>query len=409
MLVNSSISSSRARAETVSYGRFLFAFFAPLACTIPFLAASYAFLKNTGELDSIEDIAAAQRTTGALYGTALHPNIYAYKLALLHAADPEVVAIGSSRVLQIRAGSFAQPFVNLGRTVNYPDEAVKLIDDMLAISRPRVALLGVDFWWFNPGMKFAFTFDTHRVRGGELSSDALLAPVRWLLEGKLDARTFRDIATGGHPLRVEGVPMFGVQAGTRGNGFAGDGSYYYLGTVYGRSAAEDPRFADTLGRIARNEGQFRRAEAPDEERLARLKYAVARLEAAGVRVITFLPPVAGRVLAALRQDGDGYAYIDRARRRLAEIGRHHYDFHDPAILGAGDCEFVDGFHGGDVLFARILERIGADPDSGLAPYLNLEQLRSVIDNNKNRSLADDRYRRPGEKERDFLELGCDKS
>ena len=54
--------------------------------------------------------------------------------------------------------------------------------------------------------------------------------------------TFAGYVSEGYPISVRGVPMFGVQAITRGNGFAGDGSYYYLGTIYGRGPAEDPRF-----------------------------------------------------------------------------------------------------------------------------------------------------------------------
>jgi hypothetical protein len=374
---------------------------------LPLLGLSYLFLRNSGELDSIEAIAAAQQRSEALYGTAIHANVYAYKMALLKERSPDIVAIGSSRVLELRAGDFSALFVNLGRTANYPDEAAEVVKDVMAVSHPKLILLAVDFWWFNPKMVFAFNFDTHRIRGGDLTSDALISPARWLLEGKLRTRAFLDMVAAGHPVKVGGVPMFGVQAITRGNGFAGDGSYYYLGTVYGRGPAEDPHFSDTFGRIARNTSQFVRAAAPDEQRLAAFATLVRRLERTDVRLITFMPPVAPSVLTAMQKAG-GFDYIDSARRRIAEISSHHYDFHDARSIGAGDCEFIDGFHGGDVVAARILDRIAADQASGLAAYLNRHKVREIIDKDAGRALADDRYRQPGESEKDFLELGCNK-
>jgi len=322
---------------------------------------------------------------------------------------PDVVVIGSSRVLQMRAASFNGTFFNLGRTANYVDEAAKVVDDLLKIVHPRVILLGVDFWWFNPNITFAFNFDTHRIRGGKLTSDALMAPARWLLEGKMTPATFADILFAGHPVKVGGVPMFGVQAVTRGNGFAGDGSYYHLGTVYGRGPVEDSRFTDTLGRIARNTSQFRRATAPDEQRLAALGRLLARLEEKGIRVITFLPPLAPRVLAAMAAEGDAYGYINAVRRRIAALSRYNYDFHDAAAIGAGDCEFVDGFHGGDVVFARMLAAIADDEANGFLPLLNRDAIRTTIAQYAGRAIADNPYRLPGEAERDFLELGCKKS
>ena len=374
---------------------------------LPFLGASYLFLSNSGELDSIDTVASIQQHSNALYGTAIFNNVYAYKFALLRLRKPDVVAIGSSRALEIRAADFKAPFVNLGRTANYADEMAKVVDDVLAVSHPKLVLLEIDFWWFNPKMRFAFNFDTHKIRGGALTSNALLSPARWLLEGKIAPRLLAHVLTAGHPVTVGGIPMFGVSAITRGNGFAGDGSRYYLGTVYGRSRAEDPHFSDTLGRIAKNTSQFVRSSTVNEDAFRTLRETLDRLRRAGIRTITFLPPVAPSVLRVMNRT-HGYGYIDTVRRRLAEISPHNYDFHDAATIGAPDCEFIDGFHGGDVVLARILNRIAADPQSGLAPYLDLQAVHAIIKNHAGHALADDRYRLPGEREIDFLKLGCRK-
>ncbi len=389
--------------------RFIIAFFIPILLASPLAGANYLFLRNAGELDSIEQVAAMQQKSSALYGTALHPNVYPYKIELLRASNPKVVVIGSSRVLQIRGSHFLTPFVNLGRTVNYPAEAEKLVEDMLAVSKPELVLFGVDFWWFNPHSIFAFTFASHEFRGGELSVDALIAPVKWLWQGKVSPSLFFNIIRSGHPFRVNRVPMFGVQAIVLGNGFSSDGSNYYLGTVYGRGSAEDPKFSDTLSRIARKIGQFRQAREIDESRFEVLRRTIERLEAEGIRVITFLPPLAPTVLAAMKQDAQSYQYIDEVRARMPEISAHHFDFHDGRVLGTSDCEFVDGFHGGDVTFGRLLDAIATDPSSGLSRYFAAERVRAVIKMFAGNALSDHRYRLDGENELDFLEIGCAKT
>lgn len=388
--------------------RFLIAFFVPIVLGLPVAAANYFFLRNTGELDSIESVIAIQRREGGFYGTAIHANSYAYKLALYETVRPKVVAVGSSRVLEIRQSFFKVPFVNLGRTVNYPAEAEKLVGDMLAIHKPELVLLGIDFWWFNARNVFAFDFRSHDIRGGELTSDGLVAPSKWLVEGKLAPRAFGEALAGGHPLMIGGRPMLGVQAWSRGNGFGPDGSMYYLGTIYGRGPAEDPKFADTLSRIARDDAQFRRGSTADEARLATIFRVVKKLQAAGVKVVAFAPPVAPTVFQALEKEREGFRFIDDARRRLATL-RNFYDFHDPERIGAADCEFIDGFHGGDVVLARLLEAMAREPASGFSRYLDIGAVHQAGYGNRGRATADNAYQLPGEHEVDFLRLGCDKS
>ena len=57
------------------------------------------FLWRVGELWSLSDIVSRQGRTGAIYGSAMHDDSFDYKLQLVSAAKPDVVALGSSRVL----------------------------------------------------------------------------------------------------------------------------------------------------------------------------------------------------------------------------------------------------------------------------------------------------------------------
>ena len=41
----------------------------------------------------------------------------------------------------------------------------------------------------------------------------------------------------------------------------------------------------------------------------------------------------------------------------AGMAEESYDFTDGAALGGGDCEYLDGRHGGDVVYMRLLQKV----------------------------------------------------
>ncbi len=391
------------------YRRFLIVLVVPIVLLLPAGFANWLFLHNAGELTPIEAVAQIQQDEGGLYGTALHPNVYPYKLELYRARRPAVVAIGSSRVLQFRQHHFARPFTNLGRTVNYPAEAVKLVRDMLAISTPEVVLFGIDHYWLNPAFTTAPNFRTHDLRGGDLNPDALVTPFNWLVDGRIDAAAYRAFVAGTVPRAPNGAPLLGVQAIFDGAGFGPDGSWYYDHYIYGRRLPEDPEFRDTLRRIATGTAQFRYGDEIDPQRVRDLRTAIDVLRDAGVRVVTFVPPMATPVRAAMGALGDAYAYAEPARAAIADLDTVHADFLDATSIGVSDCEFIDGFHVGDVGAARLLGALANMPDSPLSNYIDANAIDETIKANAGHASADRRHRRNGEHEIDFLALGCVKN
>ena len=384
--------------------RYLLIVLLPLLALLPLGGMNALFLDHTGELLTGQEAAAIQQEVPALYGSALHDAVYTYKLALLAARRPDVVVIGSSRVLAMNQSMFAVPFTNLGRTVNYPDEALKLAHDMLAIHRPQVVMFGLDPWWLNPRWIHAPDFRAHENLGGDLSPAALFAPLRWLADGRIDWPLYRDRLTDAEPVTVDGVTLLGLQAMTLHRGYRPDGSLFRGGLLYHAHNA-DRVFGDTLSRIAGDQAQFRFGDAIDAQRVATLAETVALLQAAGVTVTTYLPPVAPTVREAMSGSGDRFAYLHAARDALATLGAAHLDAWDDATLGQVDCEFFDGFHHGETVDLRILLALAAVPgglDAGLLRDDLAERLAAAAG-----SAQDDLvFGIPGQPVRDFLELGC---
>lgn len=373
---------------------------------MPIGIGNYIFLLENGELNSLEDVVQHQHTNGSLYGTALYPNVYPYKLSIYEYVRPKIVVIGSSRTLQFRQEQFSQPFVNLGLTVNYFKEAEKLIDDILAIHKPDIVLFGIDFWWANPKSKTAFNFATHEIRGGELNPHALIAPTKWLIENKISQNAYFKALTKASDGKV--IEHLGVQARHKGIGFGPDGSKYYLYYVYGRSPAPSENFGETLPRIEQSTSQFIYGQEISQERIDSLRRSIKKLEKQGIKVISFLPSLAPTILEAMENKGDKYAYIPKFRQHLIKLHQRHMDFHDPRTIGSDDCEFVDGFHGGDVLMSRmLLEMTKAFPDI-LAGYTNVKHLKKHVSDYAGHATFDHRYKQGGEIEIDFLNIGCRK-
>lgn len=392
-----------------SHSRFILFFFIPFLLAIPLGVANVVFLYNSGELDSIESITADQQRAGGLYGTAVHMNSHAYHHALYAARDPEVVVLGSSRALQFRQGFFTAPFANLGLTVHFPDEFAIVVDRLLANRKPKLVILAIDPWWaLVRGNQTIHLQRSVARRGGELTPETLVGPVQWLIDGRVDLDSYLDVLTGGHPITVDGVPMRGVQAVARRDGFGPDGSYYYHDEILGHIVSNDRRFARSLHQVATNEALLHHRETVSEAGLETLRRGYETLRKAGVSVVTAVIPVAPRVIDEMARRPDEFGYIAEARARLSEINESHYDFYDPRVLGADDCEFVNGFHGGDVVSARILAAIYESGEPNVVRVADIERLRRIIRENAGFALADRQYFRDGDAEGDFLDLGCPK-
>ncbi|GAB2680504.1 hypothetical protein GCM10027036_38640 [Flavihumibacter cheonanensis] len=59
-----------------------------------------------------------------------------------------------------------------------------------------------------------------------------------------------------------------------------------------------------------------------------------------------------------------------------------FDFTNPATLNSSDSEFVDGFHGGEYTYAKIVLEISGS-EYFLSKYVNRGNLQSKIFNRKN--------------------------
>ena len=365
-----------------------------LICVI----SAYKLLQVSGELLSAESIARAQMATKGYYGTALNQNTFQYKLALLREIHPQVIALGSSRVMQMRAQFFLDKFANMGGAVNSAYELAQIVPYLNEAERPRLIILGVDFWWFNPRVPSDTSFPEHFIKGDELTQAKLFSLAGMLTSGKVPLNYL--FSNGQRDAR-----MMGLQAQILQDGFGPDGSYHYTSLLEGAKPSQDQKFARVRRMIRRGESIFAQNKGIDEKAIKAFLKSISQLREAGIEVVTFVPPLSQSAIDELIvRDGD-LPFRTELNRRLMTASTRHFDFTEGRLFGSGDCEFIDGFHGGEVTYARILMGIQKLGFQNL--NLALDELERVVEAGKGFAANPDQ-RLGASREVDFLDIGCKK-
>ena len=351
----------------------------------------------------------------ALFGSGVSQDFVDYKLQLYAAVKPQVVALGSSRVMQFRGAYFRRPFLNVGGTAGNLPVLRSTLDAMLRLHRPEAVILGLDVWWFMPRWNpdpFKEEPPTSGSYGYNL--DSLKKPWTWLLEGKI---SWRDLLGPVLPRSLGGFrdDRYGIMAQQTDDGFGSDGSWYYTGEITGQKRPFDYRFEDTLKQVRYGIKAFAPSPPLKDSRdvggistahLDAFAEIYCRLKARGIATYVFIAPLSITALDALRAREEDYPHLFRLRDALLARGIEVMDFTDPRTFAATDCEFVDGFHGGEVVYARILRDM-ADRWSSLLAYVDMDKLNAVIRDWRGHALVPD-PRLTDRPEVDFMRSDCPK-
>ena len=351
----------------------------------------------------------------ALFGSGVSQDFVDYKLQLYAAVKPQVVALGSSRVMQFRGAYFRRPFLNVGGTAGNLPVLRSTLDAMLRLHRPEAVILGLDFWWFMPRWNpdpFKEEPPTSGSYGYNL--DSLKKPWTWLLEGKI---SWRDLLGPVLPRSLGGFrdDRYGIMAQQTDDGFGSDGSWYYTGEITGQKRPFDYRFEDTLKQVRYGIKAFAPSPPLKDSRdvggistahLDAFAEIYCRLKARGIATYVFIAPLSRTALDALRAREEDYPHLFRLRDALLARGIEVMDFTDPRTFAATDCEFVDGFHGGEVVYARILRDM-ADRWSSLLAYVDMDKINAVIRDWRGHALVPD-PRLTDRPEVDFMRSDCPK-
>lgn len=321
------------------------------------------YLKSRFSEFEAADIAAIQmKRPDALYLSGLDQDVSGYKLELTKLRRPDIVVIGSSRAMQVRSEFLNGTLVNWGgvaRTIGQLHWAAQEIVEMK--EKPKLALIFLDPWWFNERyLDGRDTFALREERVGNVFRTAFVLTNRAIRHG---------IAT-----RHDRLGMAAIQSD---QGYDGYGSFHYLARVSGAEKTEDVNFRRTLRMIGAQEDRFVGGEEPTPFAVKRWHEIRALLEKNGIKVAATVAPMAPNAIELMRKNGKHNLYFALAGKLGADVA----DFIDPAsFLGADNCEFLDGFHGGEVSYARMLLAL-AEKRPDVRPFIKSDFLRGFVAKN----------------------------
>lgn len=400
------------RDASSGLSRYLIGFACAALITASPFAASALFLYQVGE--TLSPAAAVDRTRAqeGLYGTAVNANTPDVKLALVAATKPDVVALGSSRSLQFRHFFFTSSFANAGGVMGELEDARLFLEQMRRFHRPKMLILQLDHWWF---LTHQGPRPTRPMAGPDAATEVtlqkLVRPYEWMLDGSLTPSVFlRGLVGGSIDAGWTGYTPIGVQANRIGRGLRADGSYLDAKLWIGESPGHgSEQFRQTLTNLARGREKWDPTRRLDPAMIADLQAIIDLARESAEEVVVFLPSLPAPVYQALDASPSGGAVRD-IRAALADGVRSvpYFDFHNPATLDDTACEYLNGDHGGDVSYARILLAMAEAPGSPLAAHVDVDRLEALIERWRGHAFIprdEDRY--PYD-EADFLGLGCEK-
>jgi hypothetical protein len=386
--------------------RYLAIFLAPAIVAALILGVIYGFLVRVQETIGPVTAARLQDSTGELYGAALVYRPFAYKLERYRLKSPDILLLGSSRVMPFAGEVFTTSVVNAGGGANTIEQARDFLRAAIAAHKPKSILLGLDFWWFNPNRDSEIGTTSELSDDVEISLPQLVMPATWVSEGRITLGALLAAL-----LPTTELPQgIGAFAKLSRRGWDVYGRYDYGNLLDGGIPSDDRKFKGSLKRLAKTKksSKFNVHVAPSPESLQVLREIVAEMEAQSIELTLLVPPLAGPLRDALDRDPDN-RLIPLWRDALADLGVRVFDFTDTTPIGSPDCEFLDAFHGGEVTYLRMLDAIANFGGSTLAKSIDRDMVAGLIATNAGHARIAELRPAGIAPEVDFLDLGCSKS
>lgn len=339
----------------------------------------------SGELISVERLVKRESNTPLLFGLAYsNADVYVKMQSVLE-KNPEVIALGTSRVMQFRSELFKDPtvFYNAGGAVEKLTHLSFFLNTIPEGKEPKIIILGLDQSLFNQNPENHLPDDiqqrlVHPPRFGAVWQNGVTGLVRDYIHGKFE---IGDIFS-----RQHGIRKIGLNALVNNNGFRNDGSYHYGKIMADPQSNPDYEFANTFARIAKGTQRFQYSKDVSEQSVQELAIFLQKAKERNITVVGFLPPYAHAVYEKMMSMGDNYAYLKKLKGVLdpvfQENGFSLYDFSDLASLGATDKETIDGFHGSGKAYVRLFIAMAKD-NKILKEYADIPYLRDRLNKSAN--------------------------
>lgn len=358
------------------------------------IGSAYHFLNElilyrAGEDADLARLIENQRKNDGLYNGLAVP-IGDYKLTVYAQRRPDIVLLGSSRALYQHQEYYSFPFYSMGGVVYGTNSALRIMDMLLALHRPRMVVYNVDYFDF-------CTHFPHLAQQGSPVRPTGRMGLKWgwipinrfsVLAGLVARREISVQIIGeifrGHAAAAEhGVAVSGINAMQNGAGLRLDGSFVAIRS----SPKDDLVFQKKIEKIPHGTDYFESGCLYSRASMAYLEMLRDEMAQRGIKLVLIFAPLAPAAHQALLSAGpelNGYVRALKEDLKSRQFSEVHF-FLDGASVGATDIEFADEIHAGDVAEARVLLAASSVPGSALADAIKRPVLESFIQRHARKS------------------------
>lgn len=300
----------------------------------------------------------------------------------------DVVCLGSSRIGEFRDSMFNATFYNAAFSVKKVNELKPFLAYLPKNKLPRVLILCLDQWMFNASFNVEGLSEIKENVWRESFSfwpqpEVFKQTAKSLLEGKIG---FDDLK---QAMNQRSLNKIGFQAIVNEQGFRIDGSKCKSNLIERimnqDSTLEDFQFRDTYSRIDMGVNRFEYGAIIDSNALIILNDFFGFCASNRIKVVAYLPPFSEAVLNKMLKSGK-YRYLNDLPSCLNALCKEKqvefWDFTQLSQFGSSDAEVIDGFHGGQVAYLRMLLYM-VHHGSVLNRYTNAEKLELDLHNRQN--------------------------
>ena len=277
-----------------------------------------------------------------------------YKYKNLLEKEPDIIFLGSSRIMQFRQEMFGPDttFYNAGGLGDTILDFQAFWDILPPDDNLKIIFVGMD----------SYNFGQKRILGEDLKktleSKEYLSPANW--QPYIYAARYLALEIIKNPKRIYeflnpkdpigGKIAIGLAA-LDGDGFRSDGSFQYGSYILARR--KDPKFVDAdsnpiISRVRNGTGQFKPDSSFDPERMEILKRFLETARKRNIFVIGLALPYSSEVYRELITSPHQKDLFHKFRTELPEVFREEefpfFDFSDISVLGLNDQYMFDGFH-----------------------------------------------------------------
>lgn len=323
-----------------------------------------------------------------LYGSAVANDIAFLKIPAIREKEPQLIALGASRVMQFRQKFFNVSFYTTGGLVDSIGGMAEVYHECIRDGyRPKYVIVDVDWDWLNPNYPHP-----EGMANQDFYHNDYLPARRMMLYKRLFQELIKNDESS-EKLRqalISGVKnktdiygnraAIGAMAAFENSGYRSkDGSYQY-GTMI-KPKARDELLENTRQRIRGGYGRFDPANDIDYVEFSKLCALIAEIKSNGAVPIVFLPPFAHECYEMMLGDARHSSFIQAFQTKIKELAAEQevafFDFSDiEGLDGATDDEALDGFHGSERTYGRICLALAKNPE--LAPLINTDYIKDRL-------------------------------